>query len=83
MGSATYLAYSTVRDPIVVFRTITDQVKKIARKLGFSKGATDQERVLDEVCDYLQTDEAMGAFLAALDVTGDVGKALAVAKEVK
>lgn len=81
LGSATYLAYSTVRDPMAVYRTIADQVKKIARKLGFGKSASTNDQLLNQLCDYLNTDEAMATFLAAMDEAQDVGKALKVAKK--
>lgn len=81
LGSATYLAYSTVRDPMAVYRTIADQVKKIARKLGFGKSASTNDQLLNQLCDYLNTDEDMATFLAAMDEAQDVGKALKVAKK--
>ncbi len=80
VGSATYLAWSTARDPLAVYAAAKVSVRKAMGKKdkGLSKGGD----VAHAAFDFLSGgDDRVAVLLAALDETGDLREALKVAKE--
>lgn len=87
IGSFTYLAYSTARDPIAVARAaaglISRKKKPVTKSLLYDHDDSDP---MLELADLLadagdRGDWLTALFLAAIDETGDVGDAIELARE--
>jgi hypothetical protein len=85
LGSATYLAYSTARDPLATLRGAAALVKRAAKRVGLAKALEGQDARpwAEEVLAFLgagDPDRQLALLLAALDEMGDPGKALELAR---
>lgn len=85
VGSLTYLAYSTARDPLATARAAGAVVQAAARRLGLTKSAEHFQvaaSLHDVLAEFAEGDFGLAVYLEALDQTGAVAPALAVTRDV-
>jgi predicted double-glycine peptidase len=85
LASASYLAYSTARDPMATLRAargaIRDAAKRVRHKVTGNSAAETADLIADTLGRYGYDDGYIARLSAALDGTGDLRRAMRLAEE--